>query len=57
MKLLNVILYTAAAVIWSINAALHFIYDTSLPLQLLNTLCALIWWIGLLVQLWRWKKN
>lgn len=57
MKLLAVILYAAAAAVWTINAVLHFVYDTSLPLQLLNLLCALLWCVAFLVQLWRWKND
>lgn len=57
MKLLAVIMTAAAAVVWTINAVLHFVYDTSLPLQLLNLLCALLWCIAFLVQLWRYRNN
>lgn len=57
MKLLAVILTAAAAAVWTINAVLHFVYDTSLPLQLLNLLCALLWCIAFLVQLWHYRNN
>lgn len=57
MKLLAVIMTAAAAAVWIINAVLHFVYDTSLPLQLLNLLCALLWCIAFLVQLWHYRNN
>lgn len=57
MKLLAVIMTASAAVVWTINAVLHFVYDTSLPLQLLNLLCALLWYIAFLVQLWHYRNN
>lgn len=57
MKLLGVILIAAAAVVWSINAVLCFVYDTSLPLQLLRLLQALLWCTAFLVELWRWKND
>ena len=57
MKLLAVILTAAAAAVWTINAVLHFVYDTSLPLQLFNLLCALLWCIAFLVQLWHYRNN
>lgn len=57
MKLLAVIMTAAAAAVWTINAVLHFVYDTSLPLQLLNLLCALLWCIAFLVQLWHYRNN
>ena len=57
MKLLAVILTASSAVVWTINAVLPFVYDTSLPLQLLNLLCALLWCIAFLVQLWHYRNS
>ena len=57
MKLLAVILTASSAAVWTINAVLHFVYDTSLPLQLLNLFCALLWCIAFLVQLWHYRNN
>ena len=57
MKLPAVIMTAAAAVVSTISAVLPFVYDTSLPLQLLNLLCALLWCIAFLVQLWHYRNN
>ncbi len=56
MAILAAVLCGAAAVIWTILAALHLIFGESPPwLIALNFLCCLVWWIAFAVQMIRWR--
>ena len=56
VSLISVIL--CGAVVWIINAVLHFTIPYSNPfLQFLNTLCALLWCIAFVVNLIRYKNG
>lgn len=58
VNLISVILCGTAAVVWIINAILHFTIPYSNPfLQFLNTLCALLWCVAFVVNLIRYKNG
>lgn len=54
---LATILCGLAAVVWIINAVLTIQIGSSLGLSLLQSVCAGIWVIAFLINLYRWRKN
>lgn len=55
--LLAVVLVFLAAVVWSAVAVFDFIYATPGFLRILRIICAGMWWIAFLVNLYRWRKS
>lgn len=55
--LLAVVLVFLAAVVWSAVAVFDFIYATPGFLRFLRIICAGMWWIAFLVNLYRWRKS
>ncbi len=57
VKLLVVVLTALAAIIWTAACVLDFVYDSSLFLKILRILCALVWVVAFLVNLYRYRKD
>lgn len=55
VELLSVILSGITTVIWVILCVLHFIYKSTEPLLILNTLCAIIWSLSFIIMLIRYR--
>ena len=55
VRLWEVLLLGAAALVWIINAILYFAYAAPLGLQIANAVCAFIWCAAFLIRLRRYR--